>query len=126
MTRLFGILALMAGLIAILLGLALRQSYQQQALLRAAVQGLRAERDMAFGAMARQNRALALLQEAGAAQAERLEAAQAQVRRRQAVTQHVMQSLQAAAVPADPELATHWGATEARRLALEWAKEPRR
>lgn len=107
------------------LGLALRDTREDLALSRARATALEAERDQALGALMRQNRAVALLEEAGKAQAARMAATVPKVQRRQVETQAQIQSLQAAAVPAEPEPAMRWGAVEARRLALQWAGESR-
>lgn len=121
----FGALAICV-LVVVVLSLALRITRQDLALSKAKVAALQGERDQALGSLARQNQAVAHLEEEGKAQAARMASVMPRVQSRQVETQAQIQSLQAAVVPAEPEYAQRWGAVEARRLALQWEEGARR
>lgn len=125
MTRLFAAIAALFVMVSGVLGLALYFQGKSLDLARAEAKALRAERDQALGALARQNQAVARYEEEGKAQVQRMAAVVPRTQRRQVQTQTEIQSLQAAAVPASPEPALRWGAVEARRLALQWEEGAR-
>lgn len=111
---------------AVTLAIALHDTRQDLALSQARATALQGDLDNALGSLARQNQAVARLEEEGKAQAARMAAVVPHVQRRQVETQKTIQSLQAAVVPVDPEPAQRWGAVEARRLALQWEEGARR